>query len=267
MSEPTTALKKSDLDALAGWQLGFGRDSTDWTTEQQAIIDEMVKMAQRRVYVTEANPEYGIQAGYRWTFLKPVVTLKLESGKNMVDLPDDFGGLEGPITLADASSNAFHPIPQMGEPAVRSMQAEQPTRTGQPECVAVEMRPGTTYDAGQRARLLVFPTSDQAYTLKCQYYLTPDAMSGDRPYPYGGAQHAELFKAAVMACCDLEVHDKRENRESYFFSRLAASIQVDQRNREQFLGYVGDSSDSRHYRQRRRFDGSNPVLFNGTEYD
>lgn len=265
MSTPTTGLAKSDLDALAGWHLGYGRDSTAWSTEQTAIINEMVKMAQRRVYITEEDPNYGVPGAYKWTFLKPVLSVTLESGQQYRDLPDDFGGLEGAVTISLSGSSGFAPIPQMSEPYLRTLYANSPSATGKPQAVAVEWLPGQEQDRGQRARLVIYPIPDAAYILKFQYYLTPDAMSGTRPYPYGGAQHAELFKAAVLACCDLEVHGQLAERHDYFMRRLRAAIVADQRNREQQLGYVGDRIGPRPTHRERHWDGG-VVTFNSVEY-
>ena len=267
--EPTNSLTKAELDTAAAVEMGFSRTSTDWDDDQAAMVDEVVKMAQRRVYFTEANPQLGIPAGYKWTFLKPVATLTLPSGSKYLDLPDDFGGLEGMMSVAQSGETGFWPIPQISEPQIRVLHANDTESTGEPQCVAVEQRPGTTATEGQRARLVVFPTSDAAYTLQCQYYLTPGATSGSRPYPYGGSQHAELFHAAVLACVEFKVHGMIAERDAYFMRRLATSVEIDQRNREQTLGRVVDNSDGLHYRDRlRRRDGTSwGVLFNGVEYE
>lgn len=254
-------LSKSDLDALAGWHLGYGRDEADWDDEQTAVIDEMVRMACRRVYVTEPDAQYGVPAGYRWTFLKPILTVRTVSGEQYIELPDDFGGLEGPITVAQSGQSGFSPLPQMSEPQLRQLYAERPDVTGRPQAVAVDVLAGEGLSHGSRSRMMVYPEPDDTYTLQVRYYLTPEAISGGRPYPYGGAQHAELFKAAVLACCDLEVNGIVAERHDYFMKRLKASIEVDQRNNAQTLGYVGDGSDLRFRRQQ---DGL--VMVNGVSY-
>src|SRR5438128_10970846 len=103
--ESSLAAAFEDLQADIGFFLGFGRGNTApfsdsaWTTSQQASIDRCTKGGMRKFYF----------CGYDWSFLKPTASLNLPISTNTIQLPDDFGGFEGYITLFSTTSQVSWP--------------------------------------------------------------------------------------------------------------------------------------------------------------
>lgn len=243
MAESTLSLALTDLEQTVGDFLGYGRGTAGgdsaWTARQQADITEAVKSGQRQVYFTVAVPELGIPAGYDWSFLRPTATLTLESGAATLLLPDDFGGLTGEITLsADGSSwRQLRPYP-VG--TVYGRQQSLPDTTGCPTVCCVEPVKGTSALKSSRQQLRFWPTADQAYTLKVSYSVLPDALDGTRAYAYGGAQHAELLRAACRKAAEETFDDSRAVWAAIFREQLAAAVAQDRRQKPQRFGYNGD---------------------------
>lgn len=253
MAESTLSLAYADLKAAAGLFLGFGRgvskgDAT-WTTRQSSILDEIVKSGLRQFYFPAPADKGGVS--YEWSFLRPSTTLALASGATAVELPDDFGGFDGAIQVATGTgtNDVGIPLEIGGMGRVRQLRSEFPTTTGRPLWGAVDPRKTTTLDRGQRFGLEVYPIADQDYTLSCSYVLHPNALTGDRPYAYGGPQHAETIQAAIIAAAELYLDDKAETRKGYFQERLAVSISQDRNMKPQQLGYNGDRSNQKFGRQ------------------
>lgn len=264
--ESTLTLKKSDLDGAAGFFLGYGRGAdnseTAWTTQQQNAIDFCVKSGLRQFY--QPHPMNG-GAAHDWSFLHPVALLALASGAKTVDLPDDFGGFEGQLTLSSSSSSAYYPVDLTSVGKVYAQEAMNSTTTGTPRMACEEPLKGTGAARGQQFQLHVWPIADAAYTIRGQYYLLGSALDGTRPYAYGGSAHSETIQAAVLAACELYLDGIRGPQWEYYQERLSASISVDSRHKPQNLGYVGDNSDGRRMYMPRRNDQA-VVTFNGTEY-
>ena len=241
MPESTLAVTLDELrQVVAEWR-GYSPTSTDWSDDQLRIINRAVKSGLRWVYKTPMIP--GESPGYAWSFLHIRDSFTLASGVASLDLPDDFGGLEGVITVSDGESS--WPSIQPGSvPDVQALTARCPETTGPPTNAAVRWLKGSGIATGQRAVLDVFPTSDQAYTLGVRYYVQPDNISWERPYPYGGAQHAETYKAACLAASE-RYDDNRINGPMYqtFVEQLAGSIAADRRFKPQSLGRNRDTSD------------------------
>jgi len=257
--QPSLSAAYKDLAGAVGFFLGFGRgaDNGDpaWDARQEASIKECVKSGLRNFY----------HCGYDWSFLKPVASFTLAQGASEVPLPLDFAGLEGPITVSTAGSAAGTTVSVAGD--VRHLYALNPDATGRPLAAAIDPLKGTGQHQGQRFRLHLYPAADQAYTLEFAYYLNPDFLSGDRPYAYGGPQHAETLLASCQAVAELNLDDARGVRWQYFQERLAVSMDIDRRNKPQNLGYNGDRSDHKGRARRRHNPDGYTVTFNGVEYD
>jgi len=64
MSESTLAVSKTEVDALLGSYLGYTRTSTNWSTEDQSVIDQCRDAGLVRFYNE-----------YDWTFIAPSTTI------------------------------------------------------------------------------------------------------------------------------------------------------------------------------------------------
>lgn len=268
MPESTLSLTIDDLRAEIGKFLGYGRGATKfaeaaWTTSQLNDINVLLKSGLSQVYTPP--PLAPGEAAHEWSFLRPQTTLTLESGKSTVDLPADFGGFSDSIFVMDPASVARRiPLRITHVGMLEQQHASQPDTTGFPRMACEKVLPGTGATQSTRSQLLVWPTSDGNYTLSVSYKHMPDALTGGYPYPPGGAEHAELFKASVIAAAELQLDDQPGPRAAFFVQRLAASIAVDRRRKGLFLGYNGDRSDWRNMRLGRQVLFDNPaVTYNG----
>lgn len=269
MPESSLSLSFGDLCSEVGLFLGYGRGAEfgdkAWTSPQQANIESSVRSGLRQFYFP---PPVGNEpAAYEWSFLKPVATIAIINGAQSVEMPDDFGGFEGPITLVTPTGRLCYIIPLVGEGQVRRRYTDSPNSTGQPEMVALVPLKGTTATKGQRFDLTFYPAANQAYTVEFPYTILPDALSGSRPYAYGGMTHAETILESCLAIAEQRIDDAVSVHSQKWMERLAASISADRKFKAQALGYNDDRSDARRTwgRYPRRRDNYS-VTFNGVQY-
>jgi hypothetical protein len=262
--ESTLAIKKADLEAEVGLFLGYGRGEafgdTAWSAQQEAVIESCVKSGIRQFYFP---PPVDNGATYDWSFLTPTVSLSLASDASTLLLPADFGGMEGTMTLSTSGSQVSWPITLTGEGLIRQQFAAAPSATGRPMYAAVEPLKGTSAKKGQRFQLYVWPTADQAYTLRATYYILPNYLTGDQPYCYGGAAHAETILESCLAIAEQRFDDARAVHSAKFMERLHASIGIDRKHKPQNMGRNRDLSDGREYYPRH---ANNSVTYNGISY-
>lgn len=261
MAESTLAMQKSDLQDEVAHFVGYGSDSTTWNTHQSARITAALKSGLRQFYFTPAIE--GHEAGYDWSFLRPTVEITLASGARTLELPDDFGGFEGRLTIQSTSSESFHPFDLVSVNCVDEAYSASPDQTGRPLMACLEPIKGTTAIRGQRQQIRVFPEADQAYPLKFQYYLIDGALTDDRPYPYGGAAHAETILAACLAAAEWLQEGVAGVMGMKFRERLAASINHDRKYKPQTFGIMRDGSDSMEYPRRSQLRWQTAITFDG----
>lgn len=265
--ESTLAMAWTELRARVavylGWSRGTDYGETAWDSRQEFELNGFVASGLRVFY--SPPPLDGETISWEWSFLKPVVTLTLEEGATTMPLPDDFGGFEGQITLAE-DGTGWVPIPLTSVGRVYAAESGNATTTGRPLLACEEPLRGTTLQAGQRFQLHVWPTADQAYSLQFQYKIIGSALSGAYPYAYGGAQHAETILESCLAIAENRYDDMGGIHTALFKERLAASVAVDRAHKAQTLGYNADRSDWRGRRYRRGYWNSNPVTINGVTY-
>lgn len=239
--ESTLSLQFNDLLGEVGINLGYGRGAAfgdpTWDTRQAASLDSIVRSGLRQFYYPPIP--------YDWSFLRPAATAVFSQGNSTVRLPDDYGGLEGQITLSTTSSQPWR-IEWTNPGVIQQQYAMFSSRTGPPMLAAELPLKGTTGVSGQRFELLLFPLADQNYTLQFTYYVNPDYLSGAFPYAYGGSQHAETILESCLAIAEQRLDDILDGPHSRKFQeRLQASIAMDRKNKPQRLGYNADRSDRR----------------------
>ncbi len=249
MSESTLSLKITDLQAKLGSYSGWGRGAlfgeTAWTSYQQAIIDDACQSGLRRFYYPE--PLQGQVESHCWTFLRPTATLTLQTGNSTLNLPDDFGGFEGELTVQLSSGVIWMPVKLYNPGEIDAKYSLFPTMTSKPCMAAIQWLKETTLVSGQRAQLYVWPKADQAYPLRFQYYILPNYLdAATAPYALGGASHIETVLESCLAIMEERLDDIPRGQGIHgmaFASRLAASISMDRRNKAQDLGPNLDRSD------------------------
>lgn len=254
--ESSLSLKLTDLVTQVRLFLGFGTDRDD-------VVTEIVKSGLRQFYFPP--PMEGSSGSYDWSFLRPTTTLPLPANASAINLPDDFGGIEGDLSILSTTSQVIWPIQIVGEGTIRQRYAMTPTQSGRPLQAAVTPLKGTSINNGQRFQLLIFPLADQAYTVQFTYYVLADALSGDRPFAYGGMAHAETILESCLCIAEQRLDDAVSVHSVKFKERLAASISFDRRLKPQLVGYNGDNSDCRNRDDRWRLDQHllNTATYNG----
>ena len=268
MPESTLSLTIDDLKAAIGSFLGYGRGTvfseSAWTTEQSNNITDMLKTGLSQVYTP---PPLGPnEPPHSWSFLRPFAEIATTSGSRNVPLPDSFGGFEGPMYIMNPGTAGRQwelPVANIGR--VQQMIAARPDDTGYPRLAAEQVLDGTGPNRSTRTQLLLWPTPDASYTLAVEYKHMPDALTGALPYPPGGSEHAELFKASMIAACELYLDDTQGPRWAYFVNRLAASVHADRKRKGIAQGYNGDRSDTKSVRPYDR-GYYTPVRFNGEDF-
>ncbi len=128
--ESTLSLAKTAIEGEVGFFLGYGRgeDNSDtaWTAAQTASIQAAVKSGLRQFYYPPPLVEGG--SSYDWSFLRPITTLVVPDGQKLIEMPDDFAGLEGRITIVDADTG-YPPIDVFNEGHIRELYSRSPTTT------------------------------------------------------------------------------------------------------------------------------------------
>ena len=265
--ESTLTLGYKELLAEVGQFLGYGKGAEfghpAWSTKQKDELRSIVDSGLRQFY--NPPPLAPGEASYDWSFTKPTASIEIASGASTAQLPDDFGGFEGELTISTSGSSSWHTIPQTNEGVVRERHAANPTTTGRPMMAAQQPLKGTSGRQGQRYQLYVWPITDQAYTLRCPYYYHPNALSESLPYHLGGMGHSETILESCLAIAEQRLDDTGGIHTAKFMERLAASISLDRRMKPQNLGYNRDLSDLR-VRHPRRMYGFDGVTVNGIQY-
>lgn len=269
MAESTLALTKNELEGEIGFFLGYGRGSANseaaWTTAQTNVINSCRRAGLASFYVASAA---GPEAGYQWSFLRPLVTLTLAQSANTVRLPDDYQGVEGRITVSSPSSQVYRPVPVVGVPLIQQNYSRTPNMVGWPQLAAIQPLKYAEPVTGQRFQLFVFPLADQQYSLQFTYYLNVDDLDVNRPYPYGGAQHRDAIISACCAAAEQKIDDMAGPQSQRYQEHLLASIAIDRRNKPQLTGYNADRSDHDRGFGDLRTDiyTNDQILVNGIQY-
>lgn len=241
MAESTLALSYEDLRKEVGFYLGWQRDPDGWNTKQIESIESCVRSGLRQFYFPPVLP--GMAASHEWSFLRPSVALKVPSGSLEISLPDDFGFIDGPITYGGSDTAIPSTIPVTGGGQILARRSENPSMTGRPIMAAVVPNREAMPTRGPRAKLAVWPIPGADYTFTFTYSVLPDALTDSRPYPYGGAAHAETILASCLSFAEQRLDNMMGVQKGAFLERLAASVAFDRRLKPAVLGYNGDGSD------------------------
>lgn len=268
MSESTLSLAYKDLAGEVGLFLGFGRGTPlgdpAWSTQQQAAIDSCVRSGLRQFYFPP--PIEGDVSSYDWSFLKPVVSVPFAAAATTIPLPDDFGGFEGRITISAPTGSTWWSLDLVGIGEVYAREGQFASMTGRPLMGCLEPLRQTTATQGQRFQLHLFPTSDQAYTLRFAYYVAANYLDSAFPYHMGGMMHAETVLESCLAIAEQRLDDSSSVHSRKFAERLIASVNLDRRMKPQMLGYNRDNSDMRDRSYGRSRTWDNLVTVNGVQF-
>lgn len=238
--ESNLSLKKADFLAKIALYFGWGEEPDEWDERKQSVLKDCAESGYRQFLYPP--PVGGIF--YDWSFLKPVATLTLAAATSTLTLPDDFGGIEGNITVATPASRWKQPIPIVNEGIIRELHGRSPEQTGVPQMASVRAIQGVTPDRGQRFQLYWFPTTDVAFTAQVAYYHLGSYLDGTHQYFVGGSAHTETILESCLSIAEQRYDDIPNGVHSQkFFERLAASVAVDRRYKPQTGLRNTDNSD------------------------
>lgn len=164
-------------------------------------------------------------------------------------MPDDFGGLEGPLTYRPGSSSAgYGPIQLVGEEQLRARR-QRFDSTGPPRFASlrpVELVAGT----GQRWELVFGNPADAVYRLAYRYRRDPNKLAKTGTvYHQGGAAISQALQDCVLAAAEMFLHRAAQaggyaGPGGQARSSMMAAISRDMADKTpDFLGYNGDGSD------------------------
>jgi len=256
MSEPTLSLEYEGFRLAVADYLGYGIGSSSWTAGQLFRIEESVQSGYRLFLYPDT--------GYEWSFLRPLAQLVTVAGEGDYDAPDDFAGINGPMTYGP--DEIFQPIVVVNEARIRELRmasAASTVQTGRPFFVGMRPKKGTG-TTGQRQLFTFHPMPDAEYTISYRYNALQGEMSAGLPYPLGGGAHGETVKQSILAYAEAKYNDEVRQHRALFQQRMESSIKMDgQLNKAETLGTITDGSDSRGLipRQHRL---SRSITVNGT---
>lgn len=233
------AIGYTDLQQAVSRYLGYGRIyGADDGSSEWADIEDCIKSGLRQFYSPPPIP--GQELPHEWIFLRPVTTVSLTGETQDYDLPEDFGGIDGDFTYPP--SLAAETVVVVGEAAIRTLRQKDP-KSGDPTHAGI--RPKTTDGAAiQRHEVLFWPTPASDVSLQYSYFVLPQSLTVDNPYPYGTAMHGETILQSCLSIAEQRLNDEKGMHWEKFLERLAASIQYDRKaNNLEFIGYNGDNSD------------------------
>jgi len=248
MMESTLSLRYADLQAEVGFFLGWGRGNTPpytdraWTATQLQSINVTLASGLRRFYFPTLIVN-GQTVTHDWSFLQPTSSITVPTGQQEWEMPDDFAGVNGIVTVGTSPAQFPWELRPGNEGTIRQAYQANSTATGRPQMIAFAPIRGTSPQASNRYKLLVYPITDGEYVFQMTYYVNPDFLSGARPYVYGGASHAETVLAGCKAAAEEALNDTSGLWQQRFMERLRSSIDQDRRVRPALVGYNGDRSD------------------------
>jgi hypothetical protein len=210
------------LRRILGVYAGWGGDDGKWSSEQKLTAQDVFRDGMRRAYY----PVDMRGKAVRWSFLTPSRELVTVADQSDYDMPDDFGGIIGPLSYSSADSGTY-PVQLVSETTVRNRrQFSSDGTSGAPELVAVEQTsPGVAL--GTRYRLLLWPTPNDTYTLSYRCVVSPQPAGPDSLVPPGGPRMSGLLKAAILAEYESRFNDGQSQWLQIFNAELATAIAQD----------------------------------------
>lgn len=261
MTGSTLALTFDDLRKQVGVYLGYGDSPSRWQQCQTEEVRRDLDSGLRAFYFPALMP--GDRKSHEWSFLRPTGSFITADGIGDYDLPEDFGGLIGSLTLQDDDSAYFN-ITLTGEGRIRALRQnnlQTLTASGRPELAAVRPKDhdGLTQ---QLFEVLLWPTPITTNTIQFRYNVLPSALTSTLKHPYGGAAYSETVLLACLAAAERRQNDNIGMYNQQFMQALQASIARDRSTMaEDNFGYNGDWSEGvsmprRPYLQQVTYNGS-----------
>lgn len=161
--------------------------------------------------------------------------------QNRYTLPDNYGGMCGPITYGFGTN--WTEIKIVDDVSIRMAEQEQGWPKTRPTFASITPT-DPTYTTGQRFSLHVWPLPDAAYRLTYRYTILLDNLTTTNKYPPGGLLHGETILLSCLSVAEEILDSPSRQYRDRFMRRLRASVLLDrQANAVEYFGYNGDASD------------------------
>lgn len=248
-----------------GLFMGFGQDSNGWSESQKQQVRECQRQGLRRFYMPP--PLQGQRVGHTWSFLFPIESMNITAGSYTYDLPDDFGGLDAPMTYAPGTNVIYPPVEIIGEQQIRRLLQSTTQADGRPVKGAIRQK-NDPQSGGTRYEIVFWPVPDDSYHLHYRYRVSP---GDDLEIIHGGQAHMQTIIESCLAVAETMLRRRERRHEQAFMERLIASVSYDQQlasprslgyNRDNSDGHFGDSSDDLH----RLGYAERGVTYNGVQH-
>lgn len=223
MAAPTLRTQRDELRQEVAYLLGYGRDSSLWSAAHIADIDQAVLEGMRRFYMD-----------YKWTFLRPVVSLTTTANETDYHLPGMFAYIVGPLVVL----NQGYPVEvmQVSEAEYGRLVASDST-AGQPKYFVIGSVQATQTTVLPEV-IRIWPKPDAAYTLRAVMQYTPNKLTTTITDPPGGANHHQTILAACRAQAKLMRDGEVGAYMQEYQDRLQASIKLDDAKRPEYQGMM-----------------------------
>ena len=223
-------LATSPTDLLAGYKdfvlatnvhIGYGSDSSLWTTDQVDELDRRVDESYRNILYPSTIP--GERIPHIWSFAEQFETLTTVADDFDYALPANFGSIVGDLTFTEGKG--YGPIKQTSAQAILR-QRQVSSRTGVPEYFATRWLVQTS-GLLQRQEILFYPVPDDVYVLTYSYAVLAPKLSKLNPYPLGGPRMSQLMIEACKAVGEQVKDGQRGDQWGVFREALLSAIQMD----------------------------------------
>lgn len=232
----TLAVCYDDLKKLVARFLGY--DTAHLTEAQTDEVDDCIQSGIRNYYYP-SNIE-GVDPNFEWSFIRQSGSLTTEAGVAEYTLPDGFGRIAGQLTYDIVRHGPVGGIPVIPYGDIKVMLERNPALRNTPRFAAT-ISLQSFGSRGQEKKIVFFPTPDREYDIG----FVCDADTGkidpvNRPFPLGGAMHAELIRESCLASAEQLVNDEVGQHTQKFASLLASIVAKDRKSGAQSFGRVGD---------------------------
>lgn len=243
MTLPSSVAEFANLQAIIGEYLGAGASSwdSDDTARIQRVIDSGYEL-------------YRLGGGHRWSWLYPIRSITTAADQYAYDLPEEFGGIIGPLTWSAENGNSRFELPVIGESQIRIMRQGN-VSTGRPTYCAYRPKQHSS-TTGQRFELIFAVTPDAEYTFEfCMAVLCPP-LSATNKYPVGGPMYSQLLIAACLSVAESRYKRAETQKREEFNAALAAAVAQDSAEAPDTVGQYGaDGANDQFATNRRNYTG------------
>jgi len=233
------------LRRQVGKALGYEYDHGTWDDEQNEAVLEIIDEGVRNYCFPPPLPqEYGLGQleAHQWSWMRPEFPLTTQASQREYNLPEDWDHNIGNFCFVDSDNNFYGPIKWSSASRLRTLEY-QTSFTSYPQWAAWIQAESTGEDV-QRKKLILHPTPDSTYDLKCQYQAYAQRLSERTPHPPGGQIHGPGFLASCLAIAELRNTGKEGPMWQRFWQLLAGNITRDWQTGADVLGYNGNSDGS-----------------------